>query len=513
MGLLFGCSQIGDVVERLPIPQSNSQSAVTLSSGQPRTLDPARTLGDAAGPIGHIFSGLVTLDQSLQVQPELAAGWDVSEDRLSYTFFLHPNARFHDGRAVTASDVKFSWERALNPETGSQTAATYLGDIAGAAAVQNGSAETLSGVTVIDDSTLQVTLDAPKPYFLAKLTYPVSYIVDSGQVNSANWEKNANGSGPFILDRWRDDEIIVLEKNPDYFRSSGNVNQITYLLDAGLPLSQFENGDIDMVGIGAAGIERVRDPNDPLTGAIFTRPSLCTTFVGLNNNLPPFDDVRVRQAFNYGLDREKLIEGLFNDGALSASGILPPGMPGSNSQSLYPYNPELAQQLLREAGYDTSQPLTFTTSGYTDAGGFVSAVISLWEEALGVEISAELVEPFLYSDQLYAGNSGHFFSYGWCADYLDPENFLDILFHSESAQNWGRYANAEVDALLEQARTEPDVNQRMALYGDIEATMIEDAPYVFVSHGLSSLLVNPRIEGYAFTPIGIPQWHRVTVSK
>ncbi|HFC11646.1 MAG TPA: ABC transporter substrate-binding protein, partial [Anaerolineae bacterium] len=326
------------------------------------------------------------------------------------------------------------------------------------------------------------------------------------------WEKEANGSGPFKLDRWRDDEIIVLSKNSDYYKPSGNVAQIIYKLDSGLPLAEFEQGEIDIVGIGESAIERVRDPDDPLTGTIFTEPSLCTTFIGLNNALPPFDDVRVRQAFNYALDKQRLVNGLYAGSALAASGVLPPGMPGAMAHDVYPYDPDRARALLREANFDTSQPLVFTAAGYSDVSATPTAVISLWEEVLRVQIEVQLIEPFLYSAEIYAGNTGNFFSYGWCADYLDPENFLSILFSSDSAQNWGRYNNPTVDSLLITASSEADVNKRMALYAEIEAQIVADAPYTFLAHSVSSILVNPRIENYAFTPIGIPQWQRVTLN-
>lgn len=492
--LLIGCDASLDV-----ITQSLSANTVTLSSGQPRTLDPALTFGDAGGPIGLIFSGVVTLDQNLQVQPDLAIGWDVNDAGTQYTFFLHPEARFHDGRNLTSADIKFSWERALDPATGSDTAATYLGDI--------------TVIEALDTKVLRVTIDAPKPYFLAKLTYPVAFVVDQQQVSDSTWERTPNGTGPFKLETWRDDQLIVLTKNDDYYAERGNVTQVRYEMDAGLPLSLYELDEIDVVGIGGSTLERARDPNEAFSTDLRTIPSLCTTFVGLNHNLPPFDDVRVRQAFNYALDKERIIEGLLRDNALPSNGVLPPGMPGFAVRDVYPFNPDLARQLLAESGFDTSQPLIYTSSGYSDVGGLPTASIAMWEEVLGVRIEAELIEPFNYAPRLYAGEMGHFFNFGWCADYVDPQNFLDILFHSSSPQNWGRFANPTIDAQLEAAQIEPDVQTRLQLYADIENQIIDEAAYIFVSHSISSLLVQPRIENYVLTPVGIPQWHRVNINE
>ncbi|MCO5193994.1 MAG: peptide ABC transporter substrate-binding protein [Anaerolineae bacterium] len=490
----------------------NRDKSVVLASGQPNGLDPATTHSGAGGPIGHIFSGLVTLDTDLQVQPELAAGWTVSDDGTVYTFALHPDARFHDGRPVSADDVIFSWERALNPETGSDTALTYLGDIVGAKALADGMADSLSGVRALNDKTLEVTIDAPKPYFLAKLTFPTAYLVDRKNVTDPDWEHSPNGTGPFRLIRWEDDTVLLLERSDVYYRQPAAVEHVVYLLGAGLPLSMYERGEIDLVGIGGSDLERVRDPNEPLSADLHTIPSFCTTYIGLNTSLPPLDDVRVRQALSYAVDRERLVEGLYKNNALVADGILPPGMPGYGDIDGYEYDPERARALLREAGYEQLPPLVWSSAGYDTAGAIESAVISMWEETLGADITVELIDPYAYLEELYAGNIGHFYTSGWCADYADPENFLDVLFHSDAPSNNTGFSDPEIDAALEAARVEPDPAMRMALYADIEQQLVDAAPRIMLVHGLDAVLMSPRLQGLELTPISVPQWHRVTPS-
>lgn len=492
-------------------------SAVYLSGGQPRTLDPATTLGGPDGPLGHIFSGLTTLDTNLQVQPELAAGWTVSDDGLVYTFYLRKNAVFHDGRSVTAQDVIFSWERATAPETGSDTAQTYLGDIDGVTDRLNGRTDQIRGLQALDDYTLEVRLEAPVVYFLAKLAYPVAYVVDEENVRQSDWEHQPNGTGPFALITWQDDELLVLARNPLYYGELPQVQHVVYDLGPNLPLSQYETGEIDLVGIGGPSLERARDPNSPLYDQLQTGVGMCTSTIGLNNQRPPFDDGRVRQAFNYALDKELLIDTFSNGNGLVATGPLPPGMPGfTGNNAGYPFDPERARQLLAEAGYTHPGDLpvlTYSTSGYGDASGYVTAVITMWQQNLGVTIVPDVIEPFTYYDELYGGHVGHIYSSGWCADYPDPQNFLDILYHSTSRQNVGGYANADVDALLEQARVERDQEMRLALYAEIERQLIADAPVVFVSYGETAVLVSPHLENYVLTPIGVPQWHRVRLNR
>ncbi len=492
--------------------------AIFLLGGQPRTLDPAKTLGGPDGALGHIFSGLVMLDADLQVQPELAAGWEVSDDGLTYTFYLRKNVLFHDGRPFTAQDVIFSWERAANPDTGSDTVQTYLGDIAGIQAVIDGQTEQISGLRAIDDYTLEVQLTAPVVYFLQKLAYPVAFVVDSETVDTRNWEYTPNGTGPFRLRNWEDDEEIILVRNDSYYLEPARVRHVVYDLGPGLALAQYEEGDIDLVGVGGANLDRVEDPNNRLHDQLQLGISLCTSTIGLNTQIAPFDDVRVRQAFNYGLDKELLIDTFSGGDALMATGSLPPGMPGYTNDPGrgYPFNPVKANQLLDEAGYadrSTFPVLTYTTSGYGDVGGYVTAVISLWQETLGITIQPVVIDPFIYYDELYSGNAGNIYQSGWCADYPDPQNFLDILYHSSSRQNIGRYVNFEVDGLLEQARIEENVAARLAQYAEIERRIVADAPVVFVSHSLQAALISPDLDGYVLTPMGVRQWHRVSVDR
>ncbi|MBE2224507.1 MAG: peptide ABC transporter substrate-binding protein, partial [Anaerolineae bacterium] len=481
-------------------------------------MDPALTLGGPDSPLGHIFSGLVSLDTNLQVQPELAAGWEVSEDGLTYTFYLRKDAVFHNGRSLTTADVIYSWERAADPATGSDTAQTYLGDIEGVQAKLDGAADSISGLRAIDDHTLEVRLTAPVVYFLQKLAYPVAYVVDQENVAQPDWEHHANGSGPFKLDRWQDDEIIALSRFDEYYLEPARVSSVVYDLGPGLAMAMYEQGEIDLIGAGGSTLEKARDPNNPFNQELRTTVAMCTSVIGLNNKLAPFDDARVRQAFNYALDKELLIETFSDGNALVAQGSLPPGMPGYGMSGVggYPYNPERARQLLVEAGYtdmSTFPTLTYSISGYGDVDAYTTAVITLWQENLGVTIEPVVIDPYTYYDELYSGNSGHFYSSGWCADYPDPQNFLDILYHSQSRQNIGGFSDPAIDAMLEAARIEPDPTTRLQLYADAERAIVEAAPVVFTSHGLTAVLVKPRVQNYVLTPMGVRQWQNVSVNS
>ena len=519
--LALACSSAGRMYPSEDGPAASydidHENALFLTASQPRTLDPAITHGGAAGPVGAIFSGLVSLDTNLQVQPEIANGWQVSSDGTRYTFYLRPDVAFHDGRPVTAEDVIFSWERAVHPQTGSDTAATYLGDIVGVDEVLAGQAEHIGGLRAIDDQTLEVHIDAPKPYFLAKLTYPVAYLVDRHNVDQPDWEHAPNGTGPFKLQEWQDDQVLILARYEDYYQQPAAVSHVVYLMGAGIPLSMYEKDEIDLVGIAGSTLERVQDPNNPFFADLRLGTNMCVSYVGFNSNVPPFDDPLVRQAFSYAVDEQKLIDGLYKGNALPAVGPLPPGIPGYTGEiDEYSYDPDLARALLAQAGYadlDDFPPITFTTSGYGSVGPLVTALITMWQENLGVTVEPVLLDPFNYLDELYAGNMGNIFTSGWCADYPDPENFLDFLFHSDSGQNLTGYSNVDVDRLLERARTESDVRARMDLYKEIEKQIVADAPAIFLTHSLSAVLVKPYVQDYVDTPIGVAQWHRISLDR
>ena len=520
--LLLSCNGVSQTLpnqETDPVAEYgvDRQNALFLVGGQPRTLDPATIRTSAGGPVGAIFSGLVTLDADLQVRPELAADWEVSEDGTVYTFHLRPDAVFHDGRPVSADDVIYSWERAADPDTGSGTAQTYLSDIVGVKEMLEGRADHITGLRSIDDHTLEVRIDAPKIYFLSKLTYPVAFVVDGDNVSQPDWEHMPNGTGPFILQEWEDDEILLLARNERYYQEPPAIGHVVYLMGAGIPLTMYEKDEIDLVGTGGSTLERVQDPNNPMFPDLRIGVDLCTSYIGFNNQKPPFDDPLVRLAFSYALDQQRLIDGLYKGNALPAIGPLPPGMPGYTGDLDAPgYDPDKARALLAQAGYPDPSAfptVKFTTSGYGAVGGLVTAVITMWQEELGVTIEPVLLDPFNYLDELYDGNAGNIFSHGWCADYPDPENFLDILFKSDSNQNLEGYRNVAVDDLLLRARTESDVAERMALYAQIEQMIVADAPAVFLTHSFSAVLVKPRLQNYVLTPMGVAQWHRVSLDQ
>ncbi|HEX7475518.1 MAG TPA: peptide ABC transporter substrate-binding protein, partial [Dehalococcoidales bacterium] len=298
----------------------------------PTTLDPAVVSETTSAQyVMELFSGLLKLDENLKPVSDIAQTWDISTDELTYTFHLKNNIKFQDGKVVKAADFKYSWERAANPATNSQTAATYLGDIVGVNDVVAGKANQISGVKIVDDTTLQVTIDSPKSYFPYKLTYPTTYVVDQANVNSgSDWWKQPKGTGPFKLSLWTQGQSLTLVRNDSYYGTLPSLSQVKYQFYTGLPMDLYETSQIDATGVSTDYKDEVMDQSGPFYKDLTVSPSLGIYYLGFNCTQAPFDDANVRKAFSMAIDKDKIISLIFLDMEKKANGILPPGMPGYN---------------------------------------------------------------------------------------------------------------------------------------------------------------------------------------
>jgi len=509
---------------------SASTGDLRLPGSDPITLDPALA-SDAASAayIVEIFGGLVTIDRNLNIVPDIARELPTVENggivnnpdgTVAYTFHLRDDVVFHNtSRLVTAGDFKYSMERALKPETASTVAEAYLGDIVGATDMVRGRADAVSGIEVVDDSTLKITIDAPKPYFLAKLTYPTAFVVDREQVeaNPRNWTRKPNGTGPYKLKEWSLGEKITLQANDRYHLGKPSVQTVNFLLSGGNVLTMYQNNEIDVAGVGVNDIESVQDPTSALHSEYVTGDDLSISYIGFNTQAEPFNDPKVRQAFAHAIDREKIATAVLMDMLPVAQGVMMPGLPGYNPQGkALSYDPEVAQQLLKESKYGGPDGLPTVTitevGGGANVGFDTQAMVEMWKQNLGVDVQIEQTEAATFFEDLDSGRLQMFVT-GWIMDYPDPEDVLDVHFYSKSRLNNTRYSNPELDALLEEARTEQDVNRRMSLYQQAEQIVIQDAVWVPLYNGREHAVVKPYVKGFDFPPMMIPHLRYVTIEQ
>jgi oligopeptide transport system substrate-binding protein len=499
-------------------PPVTGGGTLKLYGSNPYTLDPAVS-GDvnSSSYIIQIFNGLVRLDDNLEPEADIASSWDISQDKLTYTFHLRHDVVFQDGKKLTAADFKYSWERACNPATGSTTARTFLGDILGVNDVADGKTDQISGVKIVDDYTLKVTIVSPVSYFLARLTYPTAMVVDKKNVTSSQWWRNPNGTGAFKLKQWQDNNLLVLERNNNYYGQKSGVEQVEFQMLAGLPMNLYETGAIDITGISSAYIDRVTDPAGPFKTQFQVSPELSFSWVGFNTNEAPFDDINVRKAFALAADKDKIISLILRDMVDRADGVLPPGIPGYNPNLKgIGYDPAAARDALKASRYGDAAHLpaiTLTTSGYGNSTSpILEALVVQWRENLGVEVKIRQLDPDYYIYHL-TQEKDQMFDMGWVADYPHPQDFLDVLFHTGADNNFAEYSNPAIDAVIDAAALEPDMDKSLAMYQQAEQMLVDDAAILPLYFGQNYELVQPYVKGYVLNAMGFAWLNRVTLVK
>jgi oligopeptide transport system substrate-binding protein len=478
----------------------------------PSTLDPA-LLTDIYGRavVSQLFDSLVQFDTDLNPLPALAEFWEASLDRRTWTFILRRGVKFHHGREMTAHDVVYSFTRLLNPAK-SLSATEPFQRIQGAKAFMEGKTQRVEGLKVLDRYTLQIVLDDPLAHFLVVLGLNHAAIVPRDEVEKQgeHFGQSPVGTGPFKFVHWKPNQEIVLEANNHYYEGRPFLDTVVFKIVIGSKLeerfAEFLRGHLEETIIPSAKIEEVSADPAYQKYQRFYNPMLNLIYIGFNTRVSPFDDRRVRQAFNYAVNTEAIVKEITKRGSLVAHGALPPGMPGYNPNLLgYAYDPSKARHLLAEAGYP-------------DGSGF--PVVQLWSAHKAASTKAELaayqkylaeigvkVEVYFapnwpaYKEMLEQGKLPMFYL-AWYADIPDPDNFLTPLLHSASPTNRTFYHNPRVDQLLEQARQELDYTQRITLYREVERIVYDDAPWILQHHDVLDYLYQPYVQGVKISYMG-----------
>jgi oligopeptide transport system substrate-binding protein len=490
-------------------PTSDRASVYRRPLGNdPATLDPAR-ISDIYGlsVAQQIFDGLVEFDQALRIVPAIAQYWKASRDGLTWTFTLRKGVKFHDGRAVTADDVVYSLTRLLDPKVKSAAADVFV-SVQGAAAFREGRAATVSGFTAIDPSTVRVVLDEAQAPLVSMLAIGYAKIVPRDRVTAGGdaFGLAPVGTGPFRFERWERGKEIVLTANPDYFGGAPRLSRVVYRVFPGEQFgdmfNEFRRGHLEDSPVPMQDYPKLLATTQ---GTHVKRTMFSVRFLGLNTRVKPLGDVRVRQALMFAIDRQKIVGEVTRGRFAVARGILPPGTLGYNPQlNGAGYDPARARALLAAAGYPGGRglpPLAIWSSVKLEREHQL-----IVEHLAEVGVTAEfkyVTEWPEFSRRLAAGQFP-MFQYAWLADVPDPDNFLFKLFHSKSPRNYTGYASGPLDALLVQARNEPDGQRRVELYRQAEQQVMNDAVVIPFFHYTYERVFQPYVKSIEVSGLGDP---------
>ena len=468
----------------------------------PTTLDPAKVQDpDTIELLNNIYEPLVNYDEKNKIVPNLATEWKISDDGTVYTFKL-AKAKFHDGSAVTAKDVKASWERALRPELNSPIADTYLGDILGAKELTKGTTKELSGVNVIDDSTVQVTIDKPRTYFLGKLCYSCCDVLPAKQgIKEITGAGDAIGTGPFKVYEIKPDQVVNLKRFDDYHGEKAQIDGIERKIvkDPSTRLTMFRNGETDICTAEKQDWKAINE--DPKLKSQFQMVPRATVYYLLlgGKAYAPFKDIHVRRAVTMAINRPRIADEILK-GAPIANRWLPPGIIDAKPpQEALSFDPAAAKAEMVMSSFHDGSKLpdleVIIRSDNTDAKFIGEQVSNDLKNNLGMTVKLKMLEE---GAMLAARNRGElpcvFLS--WGADYLDAQNFLSILLASDAPANFDKWSNLEFDKFCAEADIQQDPAKRDSLYLQAESIVLREAPRVPLYFQVEGILVNPRVSGF-----------------
>jgi peptide/nickel transport system substrate-binding protein len=470
---------------------------------EPKSLDPAAvTAVNDFRILVNLYEGLLKYESgTLEVAPGLATGWEVSEDGTVYTFTLREGVTFHDGTPFNAEAVKFNFDRMLNEDhpyhdTGPFPLAFFF------SAVQSTEA--------VDDLTVRFTLNAPYAPFLSNLAYPTGLMVSPTAViaGGADFGRAPVGTGPFRFVEWRSNEAVVIERNADYWGEPAGTQAVVFrpITDANTRVAEMLAGGIDlMVEVPPTALSEFQ--GDAFTVTEQAGPHVW--FLILNAKEGPFADVRVRQAANYAIDKEAIVNDVLEGTADVAAGPIPPAFAWAYNDALepYPYDPDRARALLAEAGAEGAEVTFYVTEG---GSGMLDPVpmgtaIQADLEAVGLDVTIETYEWNTFLGRVNPGLEGQadMAEMAWMTN--DPDTLPFLALRTEAwpeagGFNSGYYSNPEVDALLEAARVATDQDERARLYKEMQAIVQEDAPWVFVANWKQNAVTSDRVENFRLEP-------------
>ena len=480
----------------------------------PRSLDPALSTDVPTGrAVAYVFDGLTRFTPDAHVEPNLAERWDVTPDGLRYTFHLRRGVSFQDGRPFTARNVVRSWQRALEPATKSG-AAQFLFPIAGAKDFNGGKATSISGLATPNDSTLVVTLAEPLAIFTKMMAMPVASVVPDSV--PANFGEHPVGTGPWKLVEWKHDDYLLFAKNASYFGGAPKADTLRarVIAEPSTAVAEYESGNVDVLQIPAAEASDWME-DESRKPMLMSTPALELVYIGINTTRGPLVDARVRQAINYAIDVNRIIERLIGGRGTRAAGVVPPALGGYDStRKPYPYDPAKAKQLLASAGHANGIDVELWTST-TPIYLRIAETVQAYLNAVGIRVKIVQRESAAARGAARKGQTDMILK-DWYADYPDAEDFLYPLLHTTNRGVGGNvsfFSNPRFDSLVTASRRELDEAKRNALYKQADSIAFVEAPMVFLYFYNELYAVQPWIKHFVPPVIFNGQrWLDVTIS-
>lgn len=479
--------------------------------------------------IGMVYTGLVSLNDKLVVQKQLAQSYQMSPDGLTWTFTLLPNLKFSDGTALTSSDVAYSIDRALDPLVGSGVASTYLGLIKDADKRSAGTVKSLLNDSIFTPSSQTVIIRTSRKaaYFLQALTYNTSYVVEKKLIDKygKNFTDHLNEggcTGPWKVSSYTHGKEIVLVPNPYYYGVKPQLAKVVlsfYKSDA-TAYQAYQNGQLDSANVSSSLISTAKAFPDHQYHRV---PILATDFIGMNYLTRPFDNLKIRQAFALALNKTVLAHNVEKDSRIATNHIVPQGMPAYDEKLVGPLGVKsvngdqaLAKTMftegMKEAGYtaQTFPKVTFSvaTEGLTDASNLFSAIQQMWKTTLGVNVVIQNSDFDTLLNQI-SGSANNpkglqMWYSDWFADYPDAQDWLTLQFGPQSSinsQNYGQSTKSYAEeqktnqALMVNADTNQNTVLRMQQYNNAEQALVNDVAWLPIFQEASIYVQKPCVIG------------------
>ena len=502
--LALGGSALAMAATGVPAGAQTPEGVLIVGQiAEPKSLDPATvTAVNDFRILVNVYEGLTRYKSgTLEVEPALATDWQVSEDGTEYTFTLREGVKFHDGSPFNAEAVKFNFDRMLNEDhpyynTGPFPLSFFF------SAVEE--------TTAVDERTVKFKLNAPYAPFLSNLAYPTGLMVSPEAVKAkgTDFGRNPSGTGPFKFAEWRSNEAVVIERNPDYWGEPAKTQAIVFrpITDANTRVAEMLAGGIDLM------VEVPPTSLSQFQGADFSVAEQAgphVWFLILNAKEGPMADKRVRQAANYAINKEAIVNDVLEGTADVAAGPTPPAFAWAYNSDLdpYPYDPDKARALLKEAGAEGAELTFYVTEGGSGMLDPVAMGTAIQADlaAVGLKVKIETYEWNTFLGEVNPGLEGKadMAEMAWMTNDPDTLPYLALrtdAWPDKGGFNSGYYSNPEVDKLLEAARSATDQQERARLYKEMQAIVQEDAPWVFVANWKQNAVTNDRVENFDLEP-------------